>query len=61
MTNTMTNYVLAWTDLAGAPRSSAVAYDKPSAQERRQELEEAGCSAVKIIETRPGHMPAATA
>ena len=54
---TMQNHALTWTDLDGVPRSSAVAYDKPSAGRRREELEAAGCSDVLIVETKPGQLP----
>ncbi|MGP4091905.1 hypothetical protein [Streptomyces sp. KR55] len=54
---TTQNHALTWTDLDGVPRSSAVAYDKPSASRRQQELEDAGCSNVQIIETKPGQLP----
>ncbi|WP_190093254.1 hypothetical protein [Streptomyces melanogenes] len=57
----MTNYVLTWTEPAGEARSSAVAYDKPSAARRKQDLEDAGCRNVQIIETRPGQRPEAAA
>ncbi|MCX5054041.1 MULTISPECIES: hypothetical protein [unclassified Streptomyces] len=54
---TMQNYALTWTDRDGVPRSSAVAYDKPSAGSRQQDLEAAGCSDVLIVETKPGQLP----
>lgn len=57
MAITMQNYALTWTDLNGVPHSSAVAYDKPSAGRRKQELEAAGCSDVLIAETKPGQLP----
>lgn len=47
--------------LDGTPRSSAVAYDKPSAGRRKQGLEAAGCSDVQIVETMPGQLPEAVA
>ncbi|MEU0061440.1 hypothetical protein [Streptomyces sp. NPDC006334] len=61
MTITMHNFALTWTDPDGIPRSSAVAYDKPSAGGRKQELEEAGCSDIRIVETKPGQLPEAAA
>ncbi|MBK3642211.1 hypothetical protein PV332_14635 [Streptomyces scabiei] len=61
MTITMQNYALTWTDPDGTPRASAVAYDKPSAGRRKHDLEDAGCSNVQIIETKPGQLPEATA
>ncbi|MGW3195191.1 hypothetical protein ACWDBD_11520 [Streptomyces sp. NPDC001118] len=57
MTTTMTNYAILWTDPDGTPRSSAVAYDKPSADRRKAELEGVGCAEVEIVETKPGTLP----
>jgi hypothetical protein len=53
----MQNYGLTWTDTDGRPRASAVAYDKPSAEKRRKELEDAGCTSVEIVEVKPGELP----
>jgi hypothetical protein len=53
----MQNYGLTWTDTDGRPRASAVAYDKPSADERRTELEDAGCTDVEIVPVQPGELP----
>ncbi|MGW7425832.1 hypothetical protein ACWGJB_38370 [Streptomyces sp. NPDC054813] len=61
MTITMQNFALTWTDPDGTPRSSAVAYDKPSAGRRKQGLEDAGCRDVQIVETKPGELPEAVA
>lgn len=61
MTTTMTNYGLTWTDPDSTPRGSAVAYDKPSAEGQKKQLEDAGCTNVQIVETRPGTLPAAQA
>jgi hypothetical protein len=57
MTIAMQNYALTWTDTHGVPRASAVAYDKPSAGQRKTELEEAGCTSVSIVEVKPGQLP----
>lgn len=57
MAITMKNFSLLWTDPDGVHCASAVAYDKPSAARRQKELEDAGCSEVEIIETKPGHLP----
>ncbi|NUQ95203.1 MAG: hypothetical protein HOY79_01125 [Streptomyces sp.] len=57
MMTTMTNYALLWTDPNGVPRSSAVAYDEKSADRRKAELEDAGCTEVEIVETKPGTLP----
>jgi hypothetical protein len=57
MTITMKNYGLTWTDPEGVPRSSAVGYDKPSAEKQKKVLEDAGCADVEIVETRPGQLP----
>jgi hypothetical protein len=54
---TMQNYGLTWIDLTGTPRSSAVAYDEPSAQDRKAALENAGCTSVEIVAVRPGKLP----
>ncbi|MEZ3180834.1 hypothetical protein KYY02_19705 [Streptomyces pimonensis] len=53
----MKNYALTWTDTTGTPRASAVAYDQPSADERRGELEDAGCTDVEIVPVQPGQLP----
>ncbi|MFF0018086.1 hypothetical protein [Streptomyces sp. NPDC005374] len=53
----MQNFALTWTDLDDVPRSSAVAYDKPSAVRRKQVLEDVGCSDVQGVETEPGQLP----
>jgi hypothetical protein len=53
----MQNYALTWTDPDGRPRASAVAYDKTSADERRGELEDAGCTDIEIVEVKPGELP----
>ncbi|MEU1193059.1 hypothetical protein [Streptomyces sp. NPDC005859] len=49
MAITMQNFALTWTDPDGTPRSSAVAYDKPSAGRRKQGLQDAGCRDVLIV------------
>ncbi|RSS67630.1 hypothetical protein [Streptomyces sp. WAC06128] len=54
---TMQNYGLTWTDPTGTPRSSAVAYDEPSAQDRKADLKNAGCTSVQIVAVRPGELP----
>ncbi|MET8116877.1 hypothetical protein [Streptomyces prasinus] len=54
---TMQNYGLTWTDPTGTPRSSAVAYDEPSAQDRKAALESGGCTSVEIVAVRPGELP----
>ncbi|MFI9616722.1 hypothetical protein ACIHCM_34445 [Streptomyces sp. NPDC052023] len=53
----MQNYGLTWTGPTGTPRSSAVAYDKPSAQDRKAALERVGCTSVEIVAVRPGELP----
>lgn len=57
MTTTMQSYGLTWTDPNGRPRASAVAYDKPSADEQKTELEKAGCTDVEIEPVKPGQLP----
>ncbi|WGD45136.1 hypothetical protein [Streptomyces cathayae] len=54
---TMQNYGLTWTDPTGTPCSSAVAYDEPSAQDRKAALESGGCTSVEIVAVRPGELP----
>ncbi|MFI8191322.1 hypothetical protein ACIF8T_21305 [Streptomyces sp. NPDC085946] len=54
----MQNYALIWTSPTGTPRASAVAYDKPSADERMAELKDAGCMDIEIVEVAPGELPA---
>ncbi len=53
----MDNYALTWTDPTGTPQASAVAYDQPSARQRRDELEAAGCTNVEIATVLPGQLP----
>jgi hypothetical protein len=53
----MQNYSLTWTDPDGRPRASAVAYDQPSAAERKTELQKAGCTNVEIVPVKPGQLP----
>jgi hypothetical protein len=53
----MKNYALTWTDTTGTPRASAVAYDEKSADKRRRELEDAGCTDIEIVEVKPGELP----
>lgn len=57
MTITMQNFALTWTDPDGTPRASAVAYDEPSAGQRKSELEAAGCTRIEIVEVKPGTLP----
>ncbi|MGW0920051.1 hypothetical protein ACWD3J_13675 [Streptomyces sp. NPDC002755] len=57
MTITMQNYGLTWTDPAGTPRASAVAYDESSAQQQKAALETAGCGSVEIVPVKPGQLP----
>ncbi|MET9445392.1 hypothetical protein [Streptomyces sp. NPDC006610] len=52
----MQNYTFTWTDPDGRPRASAVAYDQHSADERKTELEAAGCTAVEIVPVQPGQL-----
>lgn len=53
----MQNYGLTWTDLDGTPRASVVSYDQASAEQRKARLEAAGCTAVEVVETKPGERP----
>lgn len=54
MTTIMQNYGLTWTDLDGTPRATVTAYDKPSAQHRKDQLESAGASDIEIHSVRLG-------
>ncbi|MEU7736582.1 hypothetical protein AB0B51_26345 [Streptomyces griseus] len=54
---TMQNYALTWTDATGKPRVSTVAYDMPSAEHRKAELEAGGNTDVTIAPIRPGELP----
>jgi hypothetical protein len=53
----MKNYGLTWTDSTGTPRAAAVSYDKASADSRKERLEADGCTAVEVVETKPGELP----
>jgi hypothetical protein len=53
----MQNYALTWTSPDGTPHASAVAYDKTSADERKTELEDAGCTDIEIVPVKPGELP----
>lgn len=57
MTITMQNYGLTWTSPTGESGASAVAYDQPTAEKRKTELETAGCTGVEIVPVRPGQLP----
>ena len=57
LVTTMQNYGLTWADPTGTPRSSAVAYDEPSAQYRKAALESEGCTSVEVVAVRPGELP----
>jgi hypothetical protein len=58
MAITMQNYGLTWTDPDGTARVSGVSYDQASAEQRKGELEAAGCAAVEVVETKPGERAA---
>lgn len=57
MSITMENFVLTWTDPDGSRRASAVAYDRISADRRRNELEKAGASDIDEVAVKPGELP----
>ncbi|WP_327591567.1 hypothetical protein [Streptomyces chartreusis] len=57
MTITMQNFGLTWTDPDGTPRASAVAYDKPTAEQRRTELDKAHATNIEIVPVSPGQLP----
>lgn len=54
MAITMKNFGLTWTDSDGRPRASAASYDKGSAEDRKERLEDDGATDVRIVETKPG-------
>ncbi|MGW6741611.1 hypothetical protein ACWGDX_12945 [Streptomyces sp. NPDC055025] len=54
MMTTLQSYGLTWTDLDGISRAAAVSYDKASAEHRRQQLEAAGCTRVRVAAVKPG-------
>lgn len=56
MTTTMISYRLDWTTPDGRKHSSAVTYDKPSADHRKTRLEDEGCTAVAIRQVKPGEL-----
>ncbi len=57
MATTMMSWVLTWTDPQGVRRASAVSYDEPSAEDRRQRLEAEGCTDVVVRKVKPGELP----
>ncbi|MFF0588377.1 hypothetical protein ACFYWD_20670 [Streptomyces sp. NPDC003781] len=54
---TMQSYSFTWTDPDGTRRASAVAYDRISADRRRNELEKAGASDIDEVTVKPGELP----
>ncbi|MCX5598481.1 hypothetical protein OOK29_10050 [Streptomyces phaeochromogenes] len=56
MAITMQNFGLTWTDPDGTPRASRVSYDQVSAEQRQQELVDAKCDKVRVVETKPGEV-----
>ncbi|MFF6966343.1 hypothetical protein ACFY9G_23610 [Streptomyces anthocyanicus] len=57
MAITMQSYSFTWTDLDGTPRASAVAYDRISADRRRNKLEKAGATNIDEVAVKPGELP----
>ena len=57
MPTTMQSYGFTWTDPDGTPRTSAVAYDRASADRRRAELEKAGATDIGEVAVKPGELP----
>jgi hypothetical protein len=57
MTITMQSYSFTWTDPDSTPRASAVAYDRISADRRRDELEDAGATDIEMVPVKPGELP----
>lgn len=59
----MKNYGITWTDADGTRRASGVSYDKPSADDRKKQIEaevgDAEAAAVDIVEVKPGELPQA--
>ncbi|QCX81293.1 hypothetical protein C9F11_38550 [Streptomyces sp. YIM 121038] len=56
MTTTMISYRLDWTDPDGKTHTSAVTYDKPSAEHRKTRLETEGCTGIVIRQVKPGEL-----
>lgn len=54
----MQNFGLTWVNSDGTPQASAVAYDKPSADQRKTGFESVGSTSVEIVPVRPGELPA---
>ncbi|MEU5893766.1 hypothetical protein ABZ835_44195 [Streptomyces sp. NPDC047461] len=53
----MISYALTWTGPDGINRAPAVAYDKPSSEGRKTELEQPGCTNVEVVQIEPGRLP----
>ncbi|MER6616327.1 hypothetical protein [Streptomyces xantholiticus] len=49
----MVNYRVQWIE-NGESRTSAVSYDLPSAEHRKERLEAAGATEVEIVPVKPG-------
>lgn len=50
----MINYRLRWTPPNGERTESSVAYDLPTAEQRKELLERHGATDVEIFEVKPG-------
>lgn len=56
MAITMDDYGLTWTDGNGKHHASVCHYDKKSADDRKAELEAAGCTTVEVVSVKPGQV-----
>jgi hypothetical protein len=56
MAITMDNYGLTWTDADGKNHAAVSHYDKNSAEDRKAELESAGCTAVEVVPVKVGQV-----
>jgi hypothetical protein len=56
MAITMDDYGLTWTDGNGTNHAAVSHYDKKSADNRKAELEAAGCTAVEVVPVKVGQV-----
>lgn len=56
MAITMDDYALTWTDGNGKHHAAVSHYDKKSAEDRKTELEAAGCTAVEVVPVKVGQV-----
>ncbi|MFJ8929204.1 hypothetical protein ACIRLA_21765 [Streptomyces sp. NPDC102364] len=56
MAITMDDYGLTWTDADGKNHAAVSHYDKKSAEDRKAELEAAGCANVEVVSVKVGQV-----